>query len=86
MLERLKFTSQGEYDRLTRRLMAYYAEKAGIAEPGPKVGEGLADDAAPSAKYIVNIYGPAQGLVIGDETEVRQRFRQGADEAEDTAD
>ncbi len=72
LLERLKFTSQSEYDRLTRRLMAYYAEKAGIVEPDPKASEGSAQETTAGAKFVVNVFGPAQGLVIGDEATVRQ--------------
>ena len=34
LLDRLKFTSESEYNRLTQRLMNYYAEKAGIEQPG----------------------------------------------------
>ena len=34
LLERLKFTSQSEYDRLTDRLMSYYSQRAGIGPPG----------------------------------------------------
>jgi hypothetical protein len=36
LLDRLKFTSESEYNRLTLRLMAYYAEKAGIEQPEKK--------------------------------------------------
>lgn len=74
LVERLKTTSQGEYDRLNKRLMAYYAEKAGIVKPAPIESEGPAKDATPGAKYIVNIYGPAQGLTIGDEAQIQQTF------------
>lgn len=72
LLERLKFTSQGEYERLSKRLMAYYAEKAGIPESGPEENKGSAEGLAPSAKYIINVFGPSTGLAIGDEAEVRQ--------------
>jgi hypothetical protein len=72
LLERLKFTSQSEYDRLTQRLMTYYAQKAGIVEPGPKGSEGPAQETTAGAKFVVNVFGPAQGLVIGDEATVRQ--------------
>lgn len=34
LLDRLKFTSPGEYDRLHRRLLDYYAQKAGIEPTG----------------------------------------------------
>lgn len=32
LLERLKFTSESEYNRLTKRLMDYYREKAGVSQ------------------------------------------------------
>lgn len=83
LLERLKFTSQGEYDRLTQRLMAYYAEKAGIFEPGSKENEGPAQDSAPGAKFIVNVYGPTQGLIIGDDAQVKQTFAESSDARSD---
>ena len=71
LLERLKFTSQGEYDRLTQRLMAYYAEKAGIAPP--EEADQPAETPA-AAKYEIHIHGPAQGLVIGDDAQVQQHL------------
>jgi len=74
LLERLKFTSKSEYDRLTQRLMAYYAEKAGIVQPEEGREEKEASRPAGVSKYTINIYGPMRGLVIGDEAQVRQQF------------
>ncbi|HNS02512.1 MAG TPA: hypothetical protein PKM78_09045, partial [Anaerolineae bacterium] len=88
LLERLKFTSQSEYDRLTRRLMTYYAKKAGIAEPAQEASK--ADQVTTAGKYVLNIYGPATGVIIGDETHVQQLFQdatasaQGAEAQGDT--
>lgn len=65
LLARLKF-NKPEYDRIVKRLMDYYAEKAGIdqEEEAP----------APSGpKYEIHVQS-AQGLVIGDMTEVKQTF------------
>ncbi len=57
LLERLKF-NKPEYDRITKRLMAYYAKKAGI-DPGKPT-------APPTGpKYEIHIH-QAQGLAIGD--------------------
>lgn len=73
LLERLKFTSQSEYDRLTQRLMTYYAEKAGIAEPTQEASK--TDQVTTAGKYVLNFYGPATGVIIGDETQAQQLFR-----------
>ena len=74
LLERLKFTSPGEYDRLTRRLMAYYAEKAGIQEPeGPGQATRPPEPLA-GPKYEIHIHGPAQGVIIGDAAQAQQYF------------
>ncbi len=74
LLERLKFTSQGEHDRLTQRLLAYYAEKAGIA-PLEEVDQPAKPAETPAAaKYEIHIHGPAQGLVIGDDAQVQQHL------------
>jgi hypothetical protein len=58
LLGRLKF-NKPEYDRVVKRLMGYYAEKAGIDQ----------EEEAPAslgAKYEIHIQS-AQGLVIGDQ-------------------
>ena len=34
LLERLKFTSKTEYEKLTRKLTDYYREKAGLDDEG----------------------------------------------------
>jgi len=72
LLERLKFTSEAEYQRLTERLMAYYAEKAGIAHP-PAAEEKPEAESPRDAKYHIHIE-RAEGLVIGDWAQVTQRF------------
>jgi RecA/RadA recombinase len=72
LLERLKFTSQPEYERLTERLMAYYAEKAGIPHP-PAVEEQTEAELPRGAKYTIHIE-RAQGIVIGDQARVTQQF------------
>ena len=74
LLDRLKFTSQGEYDRLTQRLMAYYAEKAGIAQPEEAGQPAKPAETPAAAKYEIHIHGPAQGLVIGDDAQVQQHL------------
>ena len=64
LVERLKFTSQAEYQRLTTRLMDYYAEKAGIRKPEetkPASGSGT----------MYNIYiQDGKGIAIGDSAQV----------------
>jgi hypothetical protein len=74
LLERLKFTGRGEYDRLTQRLMAYYAEKAGIAPPAEADQPAKPAETPIAAKYEIHIHGPAQGLVIGDDAQVQQHL------------
>ena len=74
LLERLKFTSSGEYDRLTRRLMAYYAEKAGIEEPESANQTAKSSETPAAAKYEIHIHGPAQGVIIGDSAQAQQHF------------
>lgn len=60
LVERLKFTSQAEYQRLTKRLMDFYADKAGIQkteEPKPSSQSGT----------TYNIYiQDGKGIAIGD--------------------
>ena len=74
LLDRLKFTSPGEYERLTRRLMAYYAQKAGIKEP-EEAGQATKSSEAPGgAKYEIHFHGPAQGVMIGDAAQAQQHF------------
>ena len=58
LLERLKFTSQGEYDRLTKRLMAYYAEKAGLAPPEEPDEPVKPTEPSDAPKYEIHIHGP----------------------------
>jgi len=41
LLHRLRFTSEDEYNQLTKRLMAYYGRKAGIAESSSSLSEQL---------------------------------------------
>jgi hypothetical protein len=72
LLERLKFTSNAEYQRLTERLMAYYAEKAGIAHP-PAAGGKSEAESPQESKYTIHIE-HAEGLVIGDQARVTQYF------------
>jgi len=72
LLERLKFTSEAEYQRLSERLMAYYAEKAGIPHP-PAAKEKPEVESLGDAKYTIHIE-QAEGIVIGDWAQVRQQF------------
>jgi len=72
LLERLKFTSKAEYKRLTDRLMAYYAGKAGIAHP-PAAAEQAKAGPSGDSKYAIHIE-HAQGVVIGDQARVTQQF------------
>ena len=72
LLERLKFTSEAEYQRLTEHLMAYYAEKAGIAHP-PAAEEKPEAESPGESKYTIHIE-HAGGLVIGDQPRVTQHF------------
>lgn len=58
LLERLKFNKPA-YDQIVKRLMAYYAEKAGIDSEEPTVP-------AAGPKYEIHIH-QAQGLSIGDQ-------------------
>jgi len=69
LLARLKF-NRPEYERITRRLMDYYAEKAGIKrdQEGKPVEGG-------APKYSIHIH-TASGVVIGDQTRVSQSFDQ----------
>lgn len=72
LLERLNFTSEAEHKRLTDRLMAYYAEKAGIAHPS--ASEEQSESELPKdTKYAIHIE-HAHGIVIGDQAQVTQRF------------
>jgi RecA/RadA recombinase len=72
LLERLKFTSEAEHQRLTERLMAYYAEKAGIVHP-PAAEEQPEAKLPRDTKYTIHIE-HAQGIVIGDQPHVVQRL------------
>ncbi|MBP8122133.1 MAG: ATP-binding protein [Caldilineaceae bacterium] len=74
LLDRLKFSSPSEYARLNQRLMDYYAEKAGIHQPAESSKGGPPTQSQTASKYSINIYGPSQGLVIGDSAQVDQRF------------
>jgi hypothetical protein len=73
LLERLKFTSETTYRHISQRLMDYYAEKAGIERPEPEKEEKGSPPATPASKYVIHIE-HAEGLVIGDEAQVIQRF------------
>lgn len=82
LIKRLKFTSESEFQQLTKRLQDYYAEKAGIktAEGPENKGNSPQYEAG---KYVINIYN-AQGLSIGDQNQVDQTFsNQGETPAED---
>ena len=81
LLERLRFTSESEYNRLTKRLMAYYARKAGIAESREEGPEQQLSVVSGST-YHINVYGPVQGLTVGDEAQVQQQFENNDDSAE----
>lgn len=72
LLERLKFTSESEYDRLTERLMAYYADKAGISHPSAAEEQPEAESSK-EPKYNIHIE-RAEGIVVGDWAQVTQRF------------
>lgn len=73
LLDRLKFTSEQAYNRLTKRLMDYYAEKAGIEQPGDNQGETEKTAPGNETKYIINIQ-TGQGIVIGDHPHVNQQW------------
>jgi len=75
LLERLKF-NRPEYERITRRLTDYYAERAGIpvAEEAKTQVRVLSTPEPPVAKYTVHIEA-GQGIVIGDQAQVVQTFR-----------
>lgn len=74
LLDRLKFTSPAEYSRLHQRLMDYYAEKAGIQQPERGAQAQPSTQPHTEGKYNIYIYGPSQGLVIGDAAQVEQRL------------
>ena len=82
LLERLKFTSEAEYQSLTERLMAYYAEKARLVQPeeGREDEEKNVSQPAGVSKYTIHIYGSARGLVIGDEAQAKQQFGDASDD------
>jgi hypothetical protein len=63
LLERLKF-NRPEHEQVTKRLMDYYAQKAGIKQPDEPATEPGA------AKYQVHIQG-ASNIVIGDQASVK---------------
>lgn len=73
LLDRLKFTSEAEYNRLSQRLLHYYAVKAGIEQPADD--QGKTGQPAPNneAKYIINIH-TGQGIFIGDQAQVNQQL------------
>jgi hypothetical protein len=77
LVDRLKFTSNAEYQRLTKRLMAYYAEKAGIepadAAAATPPAQPTGTPEAPAGKYTITIQS-GQGIVIGDHAQVVQTF------------
>lgn len=105
LADRLKFTSESEYNRLTQRLMNYYAEKAGIEQSGQEKpqtsvqtgggayvggnvhtsggdfvgrdrvvhGDEVQGDKVSGSKYNIHIH-TAQGVIIGDNAQVRQEF------------
>ncbi len=66
LLERLKF-HKAEYDRIVKRLMDYYAEKAGVQQPEGEMPE------PGGPKYEIHIE-RAQGLIIGDQASATQIF------------
>jgi hypothetical protein len=70
LLDRLKF-NKPEYERVVKRLTAYYAEKAGIKEEEQETAE------AGGAKYEIHIHG-SSGITIGDEARVEQTFDGGS--------
>lgn len=61
LLERLKFNKPA-YDRVRKRLLTYYADKAGISAPA----SGTSEQPGRSTKYEVHIH-EATGLSIGDD-------------------
>jgi hypothetical protein len=73
LLDRLKFTSKSEHDRLTQRLMNYYAQKAGIEPAGAEPTQPQSMPAAGPAKYVINIQS-GQGIAIGDHAQVHQHL------------
>lgn len=79
LLDRLKFSSPSEYARLNQRLMDYYAGKAGIQKSEKPLEEVSLAQPHTDSKYNINIYGPSQGLVIGDAAHVEQRFGEEAE-------
>jgi len=69
LVDRLRFTSEVEYDRIAQRLMNYYARNAGIElPPGQKVPQPNTSD----AKYEIHIH-TASGIAIGDKAQVNQQ-------------
>jgi len=64
LLEQLMRDERAEYQQVAGRLMAYYAEKAGIALPPSE--ERPEAELPPEAKYTIRIEG-AKGIVIGDQ-------------------
>lgn len=71
LLERLKFTSEQEFNRLTKRLMDYYAEKAGIVQDAQ--AESSAQEQTTGDIYHIHIE-HGEGIVIGDSARVTQQF------------
>ena len=64
LLERLKF-NRPVYERITRRLMDYYAEKAGV-----ELQDVPAPESPGSPKYEIHIH-TASGVAIGDQAQVQ---------------
>ena len=71
LLERLKF-DRPEYERISQRLMDYYAEKAGITQPSASE-EQLKPEPLGGAKYAIHIE-RAEAIVIGDQARVSQQL------------
>lgn len=71
LVDRLKFTSKSECNRLTQRLMNFYAQKAGIEQPGQEQPQPT--PAAEGAKYTIHIH-TGHGIVIGDNAQSSQQF------------
>lgn len=81
LVERLKFTSAAAYQRLTKRLMEYYAEKAGLKSTVPSEQQ-LKEKKESDSKYNIFIQ-DARGVAIGDEAKVKQTFESGKMDSRD---
>jgi hypothetical protein len=72
LLQRLKFTSKGEFERLNQLLQDYFAGKAGIKTSDEAEAKGnLPQNEAGKYTIIIN---NAQGVTIGDQNQVSQDF------------